>query len=81
MSARGPIPGDSAHMSLCLGAGVWGKQVSCFFQGVSGNNVFEDNVCMNGPRAQVNINDGFMGLSRIEGNVLFNGCEPTVWFL
>ena len=80
MPIRGPIP-ELPLTRVCLCAGVWGKQVSCFFQGVSGNNVFEDNVCMNGPRAQVNINDGFMGLSRIEGNVLFNGCEPTVWFL
>ena len=28
--------------------GVWGKQVSGFFQGVSGNNVFADNVAFNG---------------------------------
>jgi hypothetical protein len=35
--------------------GIWGKQVSCFFQGISGNNRFVDNVCFNGPRALVNV--------------------------
>jgi len=43
--------------------GVWGKQTSCFFQGMSGRNDFVDNVCMNGPRAMVNINDGAIFLS------------------
>merc|ERR1712232_1436117 len=57
--------------------GVWGKQTSCFFQGISGNNVFENNVCYNGPRAMVNINDGFLGLTHVRRNVLFNGCRET----
>uniref|UniRef100_A0A7S4ESR3 Right handed beta helix domain-containing protein n=1 Tax=Chrysotila carterae TaxID=13221 RepID=A0A7S4ESR3_CHRCT len=58
--------------------GIWGKQTSCFFQGVSGHNVFSRNVCFNGPRALVNFNDGFLGLSTISENVLFNGCRETV---
>ena len=57
--------------------GVWGKQTSCFFQGISGNNVFENNVCYNGPRALVNVNDGFLGMTRIRGNVLFNPCRES----
>eukprot|EP00730_Choanoeca_flexa_P003425 TRINITY_DN11409_c0_g1_i5.p1 TRINITY_DN11409_c0_g1~~TRINITY_DN11409_c0_g1_i5.p1 ORF type:complete len:280 (+),score=53.64 TRINITY_DN11409_c0_g1_i5:249-1088(+) len=36
-----------------------------------------DNVCYNGPRAQLNINDGFWGANWIEGNVLFNGVRET----
>ena len=57
--------------------GVWGKQTSCFFQGISGNNLFADNVCYNGPRALVNVNDGFLGMTRISGNVLFNPCRES----
>ena len=57
--------------------GVWGKQTSCFFQGVSGRNTFEANVCYNGPRALVNLNDGFLGLSIVRDNVLFNPCRES----
>ena len=47
------------------------------FQGISGNNVIEDNVCYSGPRALLNINDGFLGLSNFTGNVLFNPCRES----
>jgi hypothetical protein len=57
--------------------GVWGKQTSAFFQGLSGNNIFRNNVAFGGPRAMVNINDGSIGLSTISGNVLFNGCRES----
>ena len=57
--------------------GVHGKQTSCVFQGISGNNVIEDNVCYSGPRALLNINDGFLGLSNFTGNVLFNPCRES----
>ena len=63
--------------NLIREVGIWGKQTSCFFQGVSGNNNFENNVCFNGPRAMVNINDGMLGLTNITGNVLFNGCRES----
>ena len=74
---RGYPSGLTIQRNLMHEIGVWGKQTSCFFQGVSGRNDFVDNVCMNGPRAMVNINDGFLGLSRLEGNVLFNGCRES----
>ena len=57
--------------------GIWGKQTSAFFQGLSGNNKFLNNVAFNGPRAMVNINDGSIGLANLSGNVLFNGCRES----
>jgi hypothetical protein len=31
--------------------GVFGKETSCYFQAVAGQNVVADNICYNGPRA------------------------------
>ena len=76
-NAPGYPSGLVIQRNLIHEIGVWGKQTSCFFQGISGRNVFKDNVCFNGPRALVNINDGLLGLSVIEGNVLFNGCRES----
>jgi hypothetical protein len=36
-----------------------------------------DNVCYNGPRAHVNINDGFYGQNWIEGNIIFNAVREV----
>jgi hypothetical protein len=38
--------------------GVYGKQTSCYFQALSANSSFVDNVCYAGPRAGLNYNDG-----------------------
>ena len=38
---------------------------------------FSHNVAYNGPRAAVNINDGFCGGHQIRGNVLFNWVRET----
>eukprot|EP00039_Didymoeca_costata_P000835 m.47452 g.47452 ORF g.47452 m.47452 type:complete len:946 (-) comp10503_c0_seq1:149-2986(-) len=57
--------------------GVYGKQTACIFQGVSGRNTIADNVCFSSPRSLININDGFMGLTNITGNVLFNPCRES----
>ena len=38
--------------------GLYGKQTSCIGQMLASNSTFEDNVCYNGPRAGININDG-----------------------
>jgi len=69
--------GLEIRQNLMHELGVWGKQTSCFFQGVSGRNVFAENACFNGPRAMVNINDGMLGLSNITDNILFNGCRES----
>lgn len=38
--------------------GLYGKQTSCVGQFLTANSTIEDNVCYNGPRAGININDG-----------------------
>lgn len=38
--------------------GVFGKQTSCYFQALTANSSFVDNVCYDGPRAGLNYNDG-----------------------
>lgn len=57
--------------------GMYGKQVSCYFQAVTCGNLFKDNVCYNGPRAGINFNDGFGGASVLTGNLIFNMVRET----
>ena len=38
--------------------GVFGKQTSCYFQALTANSSFVDNLCYAGPRAGLNYNDG-----------------------
>lgn len=45
--------GLSMRRNLVREIGIWGKQVSCFFQGVSGRNDFSDNVCFKSEHAFV----------------------------
>jgi hypothetical protein len=37
----------------------------------------KDNVLFNGPRAAINLNDGFGGGSSITSNLIFNQCRET----
>lgn len=57
--------------------GVYGKQVSAVFQALSSNTTIVDNVVHGGPRAHVNLNDGFSGNTVIEGNLLFASVRET----
>jgi hypothetical protein len=52
--------------------GVFGKQVSCYFQSKSCGNTVEFNICANGPRDSINFDDGFAGFNTIRGNLVFN---------
>lgn len=52
--------------------GVFGKQTSALFIAVSKRIIFRDNVLYDGPRAGVNINDGFGGGHVLQRNVIFN---------
>ena len=52
--------------------GVFGKQTSALFIAISQDVTFERNVLYHGPRAGVNINDGFGGGHVLKGNVIFN---------
>ena len=57
--------------------GIYGKQTSCYFQAIAANVTLKDNLCYNGPRAGVNINDGFAGNNLMEGNLIFNMVRET----
>ncbi|XP_065181055.1 uncharacterized protein LOC135811743 [Sycon ciliatum] len=57
--------------------GLYEKQSSCWFQAKSAQTTLRTNICFNGPRAGVNINDGFGGGNEMEDNVLFNMCRES----
>lgn len=57
--------------------GVYTKQTSCYAHQLSANATFIDNVCYSGPRANINVNDGFGGGNLLKGNVLFNAVRET----
>merc|ERR1712003_545617 len=57
--------------------GVYGKQTSCYFQALAANVTLRNNLCYNGPRAGININDGFAGNNLMEGNLVLNMVRET----
>lgn len=57
--------------------GVFGKQTSGYFKGITHANTIRQNVIYNGPRAGVNFNDGFAGGEVLEGNLIFNMVRET----
>eukprot|EP00039_Didymoeca_costata_P032779 m.39344 g.39344 ORF g.39344 m.39344 type:complete len:907 (+) comp9540_c0_seq1:194-2914(+) len=57
--------------------GVWGKQTSAFFAGITRNLKFSHNVLYNGPRAGINQNDGFAGGNEYSYNLVFNTVLDT----
>ena len=59
------------------GLGVWGKQSAALFQALSCRTNFTGNVAYNGPRAAININDGYCGGTTLSSNVLFNWVRET----
>jgi hypothetical protein len=52
--------------------GIWQKQSSMWFQAVSAETHIANNVHFNGPRAGINMNDGFGGGDIVENNLLSN---------
>jgi hypothetical protein len=52
--------------------GLWQKQSSMWFQAVTAQTTFVDNVHFNGPRAGLNFNDGFAQGDKIVGNLIAN---------
>lgn len=52
--------------------GIWQKQSSMWFQAVTAETLIERNVHFNGPRAGINLNDGFGGGDIIKDNLLLN---------
>ena len=63
--------------NFCRENGVIVKQ-SSFFTSFKGSvNTVSRNIVFNGPRAHININDGFRGGNMIERNLLVNGIRET----
>jgi hypothetical protein len=57
--------------------GLYEKQSSAWFQAKSAKNIIVGNIIFNGPRALININDGFGGGTKISQNLLFNANRET----
>jgi len=57
--------------------GIWGKQVGAIYQSITAESLIEKNVFFNGPRAGINVNDGFGGGHLIQDNLLFNFVRET----
>lgn len=57
--------------------GVTGKQTAALFSATSCRTTFRKNVAYNGPRAGINLNDGFCHGHTIESNLLFNWVRET----
>ena len=57
--------------------GVIQIQSSFWFQGKACLTTIEDNVIFNGPRAGINLNDGFGGGNSLSRNLIFNQCRKS----
>ncbi|XP_057307631.1 uncharacterized protein LOC130645609 isoform X2 [Hydractinia symbiolongicarpus] len=63
--------------NLLFENGLWGKQTYPYVQSRACEIHLEGNVFFNGPRAGININDGFGGGNSINNNLLFNFVRET----
>jgi hypothetical protein len=57
--------------------GHYEKQSSGWFQATSAQTTIKNNLIFNGPRAGINVNDGFGGGNEITDNLLFNECRES----
>ena len=56
---------------------MWAKQSSAFVTFQSSEQRVVENIIFNGPRAHINVNDGFRGGNLVEGNVITNSCRES----
>ena len=61
----------------CSDNGIYGKQTSFFFEAQAGHNTVVNNVMYNGPRAGINFNDGAVGGTLLQGNLIFGHGRET----
>lgn len=57
--------------------GLFEKQSSFFFQAKASESRILSNVFFNGPRAGINLNDGFGGGDEIASNLIFSSCRES----
>lgn len=63
--------------NVCHELGVFQLQSSCWFQAKTAQTTVVKNLFYNGPRAGINMNDGFGGGNRISQNVIWNQCRQS----
>jgi hypothetical protein len=68
---------NTIAFNLCRELGIWEKQSSFYTQFKSGYNSVYRNIVFNGPRAHLNHNDGMIGGTVHEGNLIFNSCRES----
>lgn len=67
------IHGNHAHDT-----GVYDFESSFYFEAIAGHNTVRNNIMYNGPRAAINFNDGGVGGTLLQGNLIFgHGREST----
>lgn len=52
-------------------------QSSCWFQAKTAQSNVSGNLFYNGPRAGINMNDGFGGGNSLQSNLIFNQCRQV----
>jgi hypothetical protein len=57
--------------------GLYEKQSSFYFQAKAAETTLRGNVFFNGPRAGINLNDGFGGGDDISRNLVFSTCRES----
>lgn len=67
----------SLLFNFCHEIGHYEKQVSCWFQAKSAQNILVGNIGFNMPRAAINFNDGFGGGTDVSESLLFNTCRES----
>ena len=73
----GVAVGTALRGVLCHEIGLYVKQTGCLYVAMTANASVTENVFFNGPRAGINLNDGFAGGHDISRNVGFNFVRET----
>jgi hypothetical protein len=76
-SGAGYGEGPVVRRNLVHEVGLFVRQAGFYYQGMTANATVDGNVFFNGPRAGININDGFGGGHKISRNVGFNMVRET----
>jgi len=63
--------GTIVRSNFAYRCGLFPKQSSFFFQSKSMETTIQNNIFFHGPRAGINLNDGFGGGNLLEGNLMF----------
>ena len=71
-----PINTEISH-NLIHELGAFEKQSSMYFVAKTCETHVHDNVFFGGPRAGVNVNDGFCGGHRLHSNLIFDTCRES----